>query len=224
MYNTYDVRAAYDYVRDALVDQSVRRVVLIGHSQGSIVISMVLDRLFASMASEDVAKIEVYTFGSAASHFNNPRRRKACLAAYSGVVRHIEHYINGEDLVPRWGVLKEAQRIPQNRYAGKVFVRIAATGHMLNQHYLSQMFPLLGDAHFLDQKVLVDTGDGNEDCEHPSTTIQSDTCLPVNHDISSRPLEQSDKTARELSRLWRYMGGKDPDENRDSGPCTVACN
>ncbi|KAI4178709.1 MAG: hypothetical protein LQ346_007361, partial [Caloplaca aetnensis] len=40
-YNTMDVRIACEVVRDRLVDPEVKKVVLIGHSQGGIIVSMV---------------------------------------------------------------------------------------------------------------------------------------------------------------------------------------
>ena len=38
-------------------------------------VSQILDELFMDLPSELIAKLEVYTFGNAASHFNNPLRR-----------------------------------------------------------------------------------------------------------------------------------------------------
>ena len=45
-----------------------------------------------------------------------------------------------------------------NRYSGKVFVRMGATGHLFNQHYMDPMFPLdkTRTSQFLDQVVDVD--------------------------------------------------------------------
>lgn len=45
-------------------------------------------------------------------------------------------------MVPRWGVLYNTCEVLDNRYAGTVFVRMDATGHMFNQHYMNAMFPL----------------------------------------------------------------------------------
>ena len=72
-YNTTDVRVAYEQIKAVLCDPTVSKVVLIGHSQGGIVISLVLDYLFDELPSSTMSKLEIYTFGSAASHFCNPR-------------------------------------------------------------------------------------------------------------------------------------------------------
>ena len=52
-----DSRVTYDYVRACLADPTVNRVVLIAHSQGSIIASLVIDRLFADLPSNIIAKL-----------------------------------------------------------------------------------------------------------------------------------------------------------------------
>lgn len=61
-------------------------------------------------------------------------------------------------MVPRWGVLYNVMQILDNRFTGRVFVRMGATGHMFNQHYFDAMFPLdhASAGTFLDQVVDVD--------------------------------------------------------------------
>ena len=100
---------------------------------------------------------EVYTFGSAASHFSNPHLSQPKAAA-SYCIPHIEHYVNELDLIPRWGVLYNVVQVLDNKYSGKIFVRMGTSGHLLNQHYLDPMFPLERAAagSFLDQVVDVD--------------------------------------------------------------------
>ena len=87
---------------------------------------------------------EIYTFASAASHFNNPRfgfTRQA-----PRYIQHMEHYCNEYDMVGQWGVLHNTRMVLDNRYSGNVFVRAGATGHMLIQHYLDVMFPIPSSA------------------------------------------------------------------------------
>lgn len=115
---------------------------------------------------------QVYTFGNAASHFNNPLRKlsnKNSLDARDAedgmfiasqntsprkkrsqvgtmlperVIAHIEHYCNSQDMVTRWGALFSAKQILQSRFCGHIFINNGQSGHMLNQHYLSKMFPV----------------------------------------------------------------------------------
>ncbi|KAF6231101.1 hypothetical protein HO173_010801 [Letharia columbiana] len=165
-YHDSGVRLTYAYLKAILVDPTVTKVVLIGHSQGGIIVSLAIDDLLAQLPTRTMSKLEVYTFGSAASHFSNPSlallsnpsinqrgdqtslqisQSKADPAdANQGqhVIPHMEHYANEYDLVPRWGVLHSVQDVLHTRYAGSVFVRMGGSGHMLNQHYLDPMFPL----------------------------------------------------------------------------------
>ena len=95
---------------------------------------------------------EIYTFGSAASHFNNPlvsfpigfqdHQASSEGAKSMRCIPHIEHYCNEYDMVSRWGALHSISQVLDNRYSGTVLVRVGATGHMFNQHYLAAMFPL----------------------------------------------------------------------------------
>ena len=45
-------------------------------------------------------------------------------------------------MVSRWGALYNITKVLNNRYSGSVFVRMGASGHLFNQHYLSVIFPL----------------------------------------------------------------------------------
>ncbi|KAL8947282.1 MAG: hypothetical protein Q9222_006419 [Ikaeria aurantiellina] len=144
-YDTLDVRIAYEYVKSYLTNPDVEKVVLIGHSQGGIIVSMVLDHLFPELPAEIMGKLEVYTFGSAASHFHNPPVSSSSLlhpSASRDTIPHIEHYANEYDMVPRWGVLYAISSLLTNRYAGDVFVRMGATGHLFVPHYMDPIFPL----------------------------------------------------------------------------------
>jgi hypothetical protein len=259
-YNTYCTRYSYDYIKARLADPSVKKVVLISHSQGGIIVSMVLDLLFADMPVENIAKLEVYTFGCAASHFNNPLRAidPNSHTPRARVIPYIEHYANSEDMVTRWGVLYNVCTAPSNSFMGKVFIRRDASGHLLNQHYLSKMFPLPEEqadseagTKFLDQIVDVheqltrwQESFGKRNCPsfcrtssytYGSFTESEDFTQLKNTNISQlereaaldalyfvragdgvpdgRPVEHrpAGKTVREVSRLWRYMGGLSPD-------------
>ncbi|MCJ1415739.1 hypothetical protein MMC32_002072 [Xylographa parallela] len=156
-FNTMDVRVAYDYTKACLLDPTIDKVVLIAHSQGGIIASLVLDSLYADLPCAIISKLEVYTFGSAASHFNDPHLSRAP-AATKYCVPHIEHYVNEMDLVPRWGVLYNVCQVLDNKYCGKIFVRMGASGHLFNQHYMDPIFPLdeASATSFLDQVVDVE--------------------------------------------------------------------
>ncbi|ROT35737.1 hypothetical protein SODALDRAFT_283286 [Sodiomyces alkalinus F11] len=73
-YATSDVRLAYRIVKQKLYEPRFSRVIFILHSQGGIVGGLVLDWLLQELPQDLLSKLEVYTFGNAANHFNNPHR------------------------------------------------------------------------------------------------------------------------------------------------------
>ncbi|KAH6686779.1 hypothetical protein F5X68DRAFT_207922 [Plectosphaerella plurivora] len=73
-YATYDVRMAYGIIKKLLYDPQLSKVVFILHSQGGIEGGLVLDWLLQELPQDLLQKLEVYSFGNAANHFNNPHR------------------------------------------------------------------------------------------------------------------------------------------------------
>ena len=143
-------------------------------------------------------------------------------------------------MVPRWGVLQSTQSVLSNRYAGSVFVRMRASGHMFVQHYMSAIFLshettngqsgcLLDDVVHVDEgtvdrreAVAVEDhvlgrndsglrfGTGERIADGGETGPE---VLTFDRTESGRLIveEARGKTVRELSRLWQYQGGKCPD-------------
>ncbi|KAI0868228.1 hypothetical protein GGS24DRAFT_223910 [Hypoxylon argillaceum] len=73
-YATSDVRLAYKVLKDTLYNPQYSKVVFILHSQGGVEGGLVLDWLLQELPQDLLSKLEVYTFGNAANHFNNPHR------------------------------------------------------------------------------------------------------------------------------------------------------
>lgn len=73
-YATRDVRVCYSILKEKLYRPDITKVVFILHSQGGIEGGLVLDWLLQELPQDLLAKLEVYTFGNAANHFNNPHR------------------------------------------------------------------------------------------------------------------------------------------------------
>lgn len=157
------MRDCYVLIKKAIYRSDVKKVVVILHSQGAIEGSMILDWLLNEVPQNLLSQVEVYTFGNAANHFNNPYHDEgSSIAASSGsrsspqkfdrAIAHIEHYANSKDFVSRWGVLHYTQRMPkgrfENRFMGRVFER-PGKGHQFNQHYLDNMFPLDSTCRFV---------------------------------------------------------------------------
>lgn len=71
-YATMDVRDCYKIIKATLYDVHLTKVIFILHSQGGIEGGMILDWLLQEVPQDLLAKLEIYTFGNAANHFNNP--------------------------------------------------------------------------------------------------------------------------------------------------------
>lgn len=169
-YATQDIRNAYLEVKKALSQPAVKKVVFIMHSQGGIEGSLILDWLFADIPGKLTRKLEVFTFGNAANHFNNPEHAPdgSTKSKANGhgkhperrAIRHIEHYANNQEFVSRWGVLSFASSpgAASNRFCGRVFEQ-NTRGHQFNQHYLDTMFPLDDETGFglSDQNSFMDS-------------------------------------------------------------------
>lgn len=69
-----DIRDCYKIVKEALYVPKYTKIVFILHSQGGIEGSMIIDWLLQEVPQDLLAKLEVYTFGNAANHFNDPHQ------------------------------------------------------------------------------------------------------------------------------------------------------
>ncbi|TAQ88695.1 hypothetical protein B7494_g2980 [Chlorociboria aeruginascens] len=71
-YATNDIRVGYATIKATLYERHLTKVILILHSQGGIEGGMIIDWLLQEVPQDLLWKLEVYTFGNAANHFNNP--------------------------------------------------------------------------------------------------------------------------------------------------------
>lgn len=226
-YATQDIRDAYPYIKKALLNPQYDKIVLILHSQGGIEGGLIIDWLLDEMPSDILHQLEVYTFGNAANHFNNPHRTVSKLQEDSTTdsepareqdrksIGYIEHYANSKDFVSVWGVLNFVH-IP-NRYMGRLFVR-PGSGHLMNQHYLDNMFPfgpdwkVLDSNEFMDMPAEIDARgavqagerEGVDECIMSSS---GETSRRENAVSGNRGLLK----VRDFSRLWLYRNGGSPD-------------
>lgn len=76
-YATNDVRVCYRIIKEKLYNPQYSKIVFVLHSQGGIEGGLVLDWLLQELPQNLLSKLEVYTFGNAANHFNNPYRTVA---------------------------------------------------------------------------------------------------------------------------------------------------
>jgi len=201
-------------LRYALWSGRTKKVVLILHSQGGIEGSSILDWLLADLSSSIVAKLEIFTFGNAARHFNNPllspptpfsdsQDQITSPGAGRGdrVIKHLEHYANSEDFVANIGVLNftspQAQPYADgNAFAGPVFVR-EGSGHLLDMHYLDYMFRRV-NGKVEDGNEFMDSFVGNSNAKE-----KKDGQFNGFHG-------QRNVRLKDVSRLWQYRNGGKP--------------
>ncbi|MGB3620307.1 MAG: hypothetical protein WBA20_03080, partial [Ketobacter sp.] len=120
-------RPAYDVVKQALL--SHEKVVLVGHSQGTIISSYIARKLLKDKRYRHLAtKLEVYCIAGVADSF----KIDAELSEHFGRgVPYVEHFANGLDFFCRIGVLAHLEHT-----AGEVFTLPERKGHLLNDHYI----------------------------------------------------------------------------------------
>lgn len=247
-YATQDVRDAYKLVKEALLEEKCEKVVFVLHSQGGIEGGLIIDWLLAELPHDVMHRLEVYTFGNAANHFNNPYKtggtnRAANRSGHSEPdsksIRYIEHYANSGDFVSRFGVLHYAHQ--PNAFMGRVFV-YPNNGHLLNQHYLHDMFPLdkehnraLDTSPFMEMEMDLSSSDeqdvareGLESSFLCSSglaegvdTLVTDVNSPISP-VIHRSSTSSDSNGqmerrwkvKDFSRLWQYRNGASPPDTR----------
>jgi hypothetical protein len=206
-------------------------VVLLLHSQGGIEGGLVMDWLLDELPQDMLSKLEIFTFGSAANHFNAPRWTKLerpdpvpandLVHRYENSIGYIEHYANAADIVALGGVLHFVN-IP-NRFMGRLFVR-PSSGHLLNQHYLDNMFTLGPDHKVLESNEFMDM-----EVEPCASGINS--YVSTSRRVKYRPIARdrdfltalSQQTqpngtdrmlhVKDFSRLWQYRNGRSPEVN-----------
>ncbi|KAJ5382139.1 hypothetical protein N7517_000050 [Penicillium concentricum] len=231
-YATGDIRRSYALVKEALLDPECDKVVLLLHSQGGIEGGLVVDWLLDELPHDLLHHLEVYTFGNAANHFNNPRWTKLArpqristpdlVHQFGQSIGHIEHYANAADIVALGGVLHFVD-IP-NRYMGRLFVR-PNSGHLLNMHYLDNMFTLGPDMKVLDTNPFMDmevepwatAGINGYDgpphrIRYQPTIARDEAFLPATLSLQRSQTNGVSRVLRvkDFSRLWQYRNGGHP--------------
>lgn len=110
-------------------DDSIEKIVIIAHSQGGIISSNLLNNLHCQCADEVEAKVELYTFASAADENDHDFVTQ-------------EHFANTLDYVAQIGVIHHEEDTNGQLYTAH------KSGHLLNMHYL----PHFLDGEYCDKK------------------------------------------------------------------------
>lgn len=148
------------YVRKSLAKALKERekVVVIAHSQGGIIVAAALEKL-AKKYQKYLRKLEIYTFACPADEMATMAK---CVENFCTTTKpYLEHFVNGQDLVAKLGVLRAKKcwesRSWSNRFLncavpkllvdsqerkffgidieGDIYVK-DRKGHLLNAHYL----------------------------------------------------------------------------------------
>lgn len=123
-------KPAYDVVKEALVTHD--RVVILGHSQGTIVSSYIVRKLLKDKKYRHLApKLEIYCIAGVADSLRVDREMSEKLGHG---VPYVEHFVNTMDFFGRIGVLAHLEYT-----AGAVFAIEGKKGHLLNDHYLASI-------------------------------------------------------------------------------------
>ena len=106
------------------------RVVLVCHSQGTIVASYIVRKLLRHASTRElVKKLELYCIGGVSDSLEVDH----ALSRQAGhPVPYVEHFANGRDYFAQIGILSHLDTT-----SGTVFCIPERPGHMLNQHYLA---------------------------------------------------------------------------------------
>lgn len=146
--STEAAKVALPPIHAALIDPQKTRVVVIAHSQGTIIVSNVVERLAELLAGEvpppgssreglrpltyeEIAKLEVYAFANCATRMRYVDEQQR--------VPWFESYANEWDIVARLGAIAPDKPSAGIEISGPVYWRPGAYGHLLNEHYLIPM-------------------------------------------------------------------------------------
>ncbi|KAL1843120.1 hypothetical protein VTJ49DRAFT_3067 [Mycothermus thermophilus] len=128
-------RNLYLQMRCALLDDSVRRCVVLCHNNGAVAAAQAVAQLCADLPRDKLSKLEVYTFGAAASEFVVPLldtedMMREDMDRHPDEGRedcdprdvHVEHFAMTNDPFAQIGVLHSVRQDMEGRFCGSVFV------------------------------------------------------------------------------------------------------
>ncbi|KAL7276593.1 hypothetical protein RUND412_000396 [Rhizina undulata] len=233
-----DIRAAYTFLRRDLLKRNAEKefeyekIVVVGHSQGALILSLVLDMLYADLAPDVVERLEVYTFGNAANHFNNPPIHDCDPLPGSqqplGIIKHIEHYLNTHDFVSIFGVLEYAPRPPSheehvptpdtkllNHFHRRKHVALNPADE--TNEFIGTLFSRYGQPGHLFVQHYLDAMFGGYDNEDGADGVSEFEMSELEQRSrrlgkwEGKVLPPGLEKLRRASRLWGYRGGRTQD-------------
>ncbi|KAK4165654.1 hypothetical protein QBC43DRAFT_234986 [Cladorrhinum sp. PSN259] len=127
-------RNLYTQMRTALLDDNMQRCVVMCHNDSCVLVSQAVSQLCCDLPADKMRKLEIYTFGSAASEFMLPAGESMLESSpmhpndssllmnseRKGV--HVEHFAMTTDPFAQMGILQGVREKMNGRYCGGVFV------------------------------------------------------------------------------------------------------
>jgi len=116
-------------ISNKLLDDNIKKLVIICYSQGTIIIAKVLSSLarLGLNKKKYLEKLEIYAFACCASRMNY----------LMDELPYMEHFANDNDFVAKLGCNIPIEIKSMVSIDGKKFIAKNRSGHMLNEHYLN---------------------------------------------------------------------------------------
>jgi hypothetical protein len=112
-----------------LLDPNIKKILLICHSQGTIITAKALQYLSKFGLNKEIymKKLEIYSFANCASKMNYVYDKYP----------YMEHFANGEDFVARLGCNCCENVKKYISIDGEIIINNNKSGHMFNSHYIN---------------------------------------------------------------------------------------
>jgi len=151
-------RNLYAQMRTALLDDSMMRCVVMCHNDSAVLVSQAVSQLCCDLPAEKMRKLEIYTFGAAASEFmlpagesmmeSSPMHPSTDMMEAERKGVHVEHFAMTNDPFAQMGVLQSVRQNMNGRYCGGVFVMndmaMMKNGKMMmNEKIMSKNMPTM---------------------------------------------------------------------------------
>ncbi len=115
-------------ISQKILNPEISKIVLLCHSQGTIIISKIIDNLYklGINTEEYLKKIEIYAFANCATKMNYLLNE----------LPYIENFANDNDLIAKLGCNCSEDMKEYIKIDGKLFISKNSYGHMFNSHYM----------------------------------------------------------------------------------------
>lgn len=119
---------ALQVICSKLLDKNIKKLIIICHSQGTIITSKLLSKfeILGLDQIEYLSKLELYCFANCTSN----------MKYIKDDLPYMEHFANEEDYVAKLGCNAPKETKDLINIDGKTFINNNGFGHMLNSHYL----------------------------------------------------------------------------------------